>query len=788
MSGLWIWPSDDEGDRPVARLALFRRSFTLADAPWEAILSVTADSRYKLFVNGERVGWGPAKGTDREWYVDEIDVGPHLRVGENVIAVEVLRYAPDQRGSVSIWRTALAGLLVTGYLRLEDGTVDVSTGPAWRAVRDSQTTFAQGRMTDLLAAQESWTPQPLLRGWRDAGYDDSGWPSAAVVRAAHQPEPLRPWVLAPRPIPQMTYIPRQFSRARVTREGSGRGPHADLSLRSANAARLTDVEVDALARGTGTVTIPPFSAVTIDLDYGELTVGHVRLAVEGGRGGKLEWLSSEGYEQPLSHVPAPREKGDRTDWVNGDLYGDVDRHDIGGWGTSSEPETHETWWFRTLRYLRLRVTAGMTPVTLRAVDVTTTGYPLEVMATFTTSDKRLQAMWDVSVRTLRLCARETFEDCPYYEGLQYAMDARSQALFMVLVSGDDRLMRRAVRDFALGRTASGLLPSRTPSYSPQQITGFSLFWILMVRDHWMLTGSLDLAREYADDIAGVLRAFARLVTQDGLIGPLPAGHWGFIDWTAEWQHRLGTPTDDGGGIILTAEYIVALDAARTLSEALNQHERARRYLKEANRLRSAVRDLGWCAASGLFADAPGRDPASEHAQIWAVLADVARGDDARRLMQRMLITEGLAKPSYVMSLYRLEALQKVGLAGHADWTDWHAMLDANLTTWMEDPVTQRSDCHAWGSVPIPYIIHQVLGFRDWTPASRDISIAPDYQVASEVDGVVPGVAGPIRISWHTADRGVTVEIVSPPGVRGTIVLPDGRREPLAEGRTTYLDG
>ena len=69
------------------------------------------------------------------------------------------------------------------------------------------------------------------------------------------------------------------------------------------------------------------------------------------------------------------------------------------------------------------------PLTLQRFDYQETGYPLEVSTSVKTSDESLSDIWEISEKTLRRCMHETYEDCPYYEQLQYVMDSRTQILY-----------------------------------------------------------------------------------------------------------------------------------------------------------------------------------------------------------------------------------------------------------------------------------------------------------------------------------------------------------------------
>jgi len=67
----------------------FRRTFELAQRPATFVVHVSADNRYRLFVNGEFVAAGPAQSDLRNWRFETIDLAPHLKAGPNLVAAVV---------------------------------------------------------------------------------------------------------------------------------------------------------------------------------------------------------------------------------------------------------------------------------------------------------------------------------------------------------------------------------------------------------------------------------------------------------------------------------------------------------------------------------------------------------------------------------------------------------------------------------------------------------------------------------------------------------------------------
>ena len=103
----WIWsPSWGKEDEEIPGLLYFRKEIELGDLPVEGTLNISADTRYKLYVNGTLVAVGPCKGDRQVWYFDTVDIAPYLKKGKNIIAVSVLRYPVNPAmGNHSLFRT-----------------------------------------------------------------------------------------------------------------------------------------------------------------------------------------------------------------------------------------------------------------------------------------------------------------------------------------------------------------------------------------------------------------------------------------------------------------------------------------------------------------------------------------------------------------------------------------------------------------------------------------------------------------------------------------------------------
>lgn len=487
--------------------------------------------------------------------------------------------------------------------------------------------------------------------------------------------------------------------------------------------------------GESSVTIPPNSCQWVEIQARHLTTGFLDLSVtvdevdgETSPPAKVTILCSECYEKPMGEGMGPpkRMKGDRTDASSGLLYGMTDTY------TAHQGHNHYSpFWFRTFRYIRLTIdtTGCHGSVACTSLTYRSTHYPLPIRTTIETSDPLLRNMWDVSVRTLRNCMHETYEDCPFYEQNQFAMDTRSMILFTYLISRDDRLARKAIHEFYASRREDGLVETHFPCPGrATNIPTFSLFWVLMVVDHMVFFADEELVRKYIGAVDDVLNYFhQRINAQTGLVGQFDADSWAFVDWADGWAtpekgfFGLAVPPayyKTGSATYHSLVYAYTLAQASELCLFLGRRDTAREYLARRDSLLASAKAHCFDAATGFFLDGPGdQGRPSQHVQVFAVLAGCVGGEDAKALLRRAILRReehGLAEASLALGFYVFRAAGAAGVYEECWETlarPWAGMLADNLTTWAESGTMMRSDCHGWSSAPAWEIATELLGVR-----------------------------------------------------------------------------
>jgi hypothetical protein len=743
------WIAHPEAPPTGAGVFHFRKTLDLAARPARFLVRVSADNRYRLYVNGISVSVGPARSDIMHWRYETVDLAPYLRMGTNVVGATVWNWGDLRPGAQISRRTAF---LVQSNSPAEAA---IDSGPSWKVHWNRGYGFArvQSDLIGYYAAAPGESVDASLHpwGWELAGYDDSHWPAAIQAGAtlptgAHPYGEASDWQLTARAIPPMEERPVRFAEVR-----RAEGIVAPASF----------------LKGKGPLLIPANRKISLLLDQRELTMGYPVIVASGGRGATATFTFAEGLYDAKGH------KGNRDDIAGKRIEGIRDRIAFDG----GDGRRFQSLWLRTWRYVQVDIETRDQPLRLDDLHAIFTAYPFRQRAAFSSDQPWIGQIWDIDWRVFRLSAFETFWDTPYYEQFQYVGDSRIEALVSLYNAGDDRLMRNAIEQFEASRIPDGITASRYPSAMPQYIPPFSLWWAAMVHDHWMYRRDAEFARRFLPGIRGVIAWYERQLDETGQLGPMR--WWNFVDWT----FKRGVPpgAEDGHSTAISLQLAYVLRLTADLEASIGDPAEAERNRALSDRINAAVRAQSWDASRGLFADTPDRREFSQQTNALAILSGAAA--DPRAVAERMLADRNLTPASYYFRFYVDEALYRSGLADLylGQLEPWREMLRLGLTTTLEEPEPSRSDSHAWSAHPNYHLLATLLGIRPAEPGFRSVTIAPALGTLKSASGRMPTPEGDIVVSFRRRGAaGLEGRITLPANSSGTFIW-NGQASPLKPG-------
>jgi hypothetical protein len=192
----------------------FRKNLCCTERPSSFIVHVSADNRYKLFVNGKLISLGPARGDLYHWNFETVNIAPFLEPGNNVIT-SIVWNDGEQRPEAQIsYRT---GFILQGNSETEE---IINTNNTWKCVRDkrykpltpqlvhSYYVAGPGELIDMKQSDDDWMNKEFKEdGWLQAQQIFKGLPKGVF---AHQ----FGWMLVPTQIPQMELTKQRLQKVR----------------------------------------------------------------------------------------------------------------------------------------------------------------------------------------------------------------------------------------------------------------------------------------------------------------------------------------------------------------------------------------------------------------------------------------------------------------------------------------------------------------------------------------------------------------------------------------------
>jgi hypothetical protein len=810
----WIW-------MPCGRVlpntfVLFRREIDLPAKPVHATALITADSRYRLTVNGQRAGWGPAPSDPRQLDVDPIDLTALLRQGANSLGVEVLFYGTGD----GTWPGGKPGLLFHLAIDLPAGERRiVVSDDQWLTYLDRARAPGQPKRWFLRALQEEFDARKYPEGWDQAGFrPDALWlPAWAADTPADKPaaagalpfwsgdtvdqtNPARS-ALRLRQIPPCREVAVPAVRlAEAGRVEWLRPPEDWFESRIPGSFRIERAEVaKSLGDGAWELRAPQAGeGVWTTFEFREQLVGWPRFSIDAPAGTVVEAIVQE------SHDPA------KTAWLDSQFF---------AWSRFTCREganEFECFDFESLRWLQLHVRNAARPVKISAVGVRRRTFDWPVEPHIVCSDPALQRLFDAGINTLRNCAIETVVDGMARERQQYSGDGGHQHHAIRYAFGETRISRRYLRTFSEGLSKDGYFLDCWPAHDrlariPQKEVDGAFWGPLLDHgvgfnfdcwNHYWETGEREALVEPFPRLVRFAEYLESIRQPDGL---LPVEDLGiptvWIDNVSYQRQRHKMCAFN-----LYASAMLA-HALAPMADMFGEPGRARAYRQRSASILAAATRRFWDPRRRLFiANLP-----------WAA------EEKAIRLCDRSLATsilfdqcpggavdsalDGLATCPPEMGLsypcnagWRYWALAKLGRADVVlrDLRQrWAAMPSVILNnTLQEDWIVNTDSTSQWSHcclAPIFVLFMDIAGIRPTAPGFARCQIRPQLGDIERLSLTAHTVRGPIHFEARAERGGHEVRVSLPTGCDGEALVRPGsssaKRVPLGAGQTgTFWTG
>ena len=777
--GLWDakWISHKTASPAKSGVYGYFLKFTLPKAQTIKV-HLSADNRYKFYVDGEFEGFGPERGDNENWFFETYKL--KLSKGSHTFFAFTWAISVDDNRSCAQYSYRPAFILTTEDMPQE--TVNTGFAP-WKVI-DLSKYYKTEKTSEPLNNWYIGNRQRFHGKGFPIGYekgDIGNWDTPVSIALGEQKinrmagDIYTRWWLRP------ALLPIEFTS--TLKGASVRYAEKDKTYRENSVINLSEShspsakKIQKLFDGE-TVTFPKNTKIKAIVDLNNYYCVYIKTKTEKGDHSKIYLNFAEGlYEQnpQVNHKwdLETLSKGNRDEIDNKIFQGYGDKIFPGG---GKDEEFESPWWISG-RYVEFYVETKDEALTL-SLELTECHFDYKWQGDFKCPDKKYTDIIPIAKRSLEMCTHETYMDCPYYEQLMYVGDTRVEALATYTWERDRYIQKKALDSFHMSIHDLGITQSRYPSYKTQHIPSFSLWYIAMLYDYAMWGDDLEFVKKLLPDTHGIIEFFLGNLNEENLLVS-PKG-WNFLDWTVGFKNGM-TPNHDKG---ISGQYnihlVYTLDILSKLEDILNEPLLAKRHREIGDRIYKSVIKTFWDSKKGMFADDKEKTTFLEHTQCLAVLSDHAE-DKTEKMMKAVLKEDkNIYRTTIYYSFYLHEAAKK---SGYFDiFKDkilfWSNLKNQGFKTTPECPEPARSDCHAWGAHPLYHLQTGILGVTPNEPCFKSVKIKPNLLDLEKVSGTVPHKLGDIKIDLKQDKDN---------RVKGTVTLPEGLTGVFEyEGKTIAL--
>ncbi len=350
------------------------------------------------------------------------------------------------------------------------------------------------------------------------------------------------------------------------------------------------------------------------------------------------------------------------------------------------------------------------PIQVEEIGLIPQYYPAKTLAC-TIKNETDRDIYEICLRTLKLCMMEHYVDCPWREQGLYTFDARNQMLcgYYAFEGGNYDYARSNLLLMAKDERADGLLSITFPCGTPLTIPAYSLHYIIAVKEYVEHSGDITLAVEVYEKMQSLIDVFLAKRKNGVVYSFAGADKWNFYDWTKYTKGTTGTK-EERAELILN---VLTLLALRDLEWICQRADLPWKYDGVRESMIKSAREVFFREEDGLFGLTATDKDYTVLGNSLAILSGLATEQESENIAKKL--REGkLIDCSLCMRPFLYDALLKVDRQGYSDFVlntirkEYGKMLAEGSTTAWETADGYKalagtgSLCHGWSAIPIYY--------------------------------------------------------------------------------------
>lgn len=772
---VWIEGREEE----LNLFAGFRASLAAGEGD-QVVVRCTASTAYRLFLNGDYVGAGPARGPHGFFRVDEWDVSSKARPGENMVAFEVAGYNANSYGTLDQPSFLQAEVIRNGKVSAFTG----GEGNGFEALVLDQRVQKVERYSFQRAFTEVYRLSPGWDLWRTSR-QASGKIAKVEVLEARKGIPRRVpyptfekraavrWTAAgtlqEQPLPEKPWKP--WGLTAVGPEFNG-FPEAELESASIlEIQKFPDKELEPL----GTAYNP---------EPVEIPAMHFRIADFG--------TNLSGFPGAVIRCTSPTVLYMTFDEMLSE--GDVNYKRLGCANVITwdlQPGTYAVEAFEpyTMRFLKLQSTRSACEVL--SVYLREYANPDVWEANFASPDSRLNQLFTAARETFRQNAVDVFMDCPHRERAGWLCDSFFTSRVAFDLSGDTRVEKAFLENYLLPdhfeHLPAGMLPMCYPSdhTNGNFIPNWAMWFVVQLEEYQQRCGDRELVDALRPRVLALFDYFKPFINSDGLLEGLEK--WVFVEWSKanDFVQDVNYPTN-----MLYAAALSAASRLYGLPDLEKQAEKMRATIRTQSFdgeffVDNAVRKDGTLEATRnrtevcqYFAFYFGVATPESHARLWETLCS-AFGPGRK---ESGAYPEIFPANSFVGNVMRLELLSQAGkcrqlLDESVGYN--HYMAERTGTLW-ENIHSDASCNHGFASHVAHTLFRDVLGIYRIDPVAKRIVLRFTDIDLPWCEGRIPFEEGAVTVRWQQSEKGLIYDVERPEGYQLVVENPGGKKVCMKE--------